>query len=105
MVAGADAQRRALRQLAGFYRHGGYVRGPIPQRLLRDGWRIYKKGWELRLVLPDQETLAEVQRLIDAAGLRLARPHRKGSRIVQPIYQREQVLEVLRAAGMDVRGL
>lgn len=91
---------------AAFLRHG-YVRGPIPERLLQDGWRQYKKGWELRILLPyDAASIALVRRQISEAGYRLARVYEKSSiQVVQPIYGRDAVLEVLRAAGHDTRAM
>jgi len=100
-----DDREQALRQVAEIYQQGGYVRGPISDRMLRDGWRVYKKGWELRLVLPDECAVFEVRRLLDQAGIRLARSYAKHGRQIQPIYGRDQVLRVLRAAGEDVQGL
>ena len=100
-----SSPNQALRKVAELYRQDGYVRGPVPDRLLQDGWRAYKKGWELRISLPDEQAVIGLRRAIDQAGLRLARFYPKHGRLIQPIYGRDQVLRVLRAAGEDVQGL
>lgn len=87
----------ALKRLAWYYKRNGYVRAPIPERLLREGWH-YHKGWEVRLSLAPGE-VAEVRGLLSVAGLTQTQPFAKHSRMIQPIYGRDVVLEVLAAAG------
>lgn len=88
--------------MAAYFTADGYVRGPIPLRQRREGWRFYKKGWELRISLPDDRALLEeVQHLITLAGWRVAEPFRKHTRIVQPIYRREHIEEILAACERE----
>lgn len=102
-----DARELAVRKVAVWYLRDGYVRGPIPDRLLLDGWKTYKKGWEMRISIPaDPAAVAEIRAQIDRAGLRLARVYgKRSSRLIQPIYGRDQVLRVLKAAGIDTAGM
>ena len=102
-----DARELAVREVAAWYLNDGYVRGPIPERLLLDGWRSYKKGWEMRISVPaDPAVVAEVRAQIERAGLRLARVYgKRNSRVIQPIYGRDQVLRVLKVAGVDTTGM
>lgn len=84
----------------------GYVRVPNPERLAngRSGGTSrkgsYKKGWELRLVVPADE-LEKAREMILAAGLNPARPFVKGRQIIQPIYGYQPVMEYLELTGSD----
>lgn len=94
--------REAVAELAVFFEDDGYVRGPIPERLLREGWR-YHKGWEIRISLPDDpEVVRHVQELIVRAGFSVAAPFVKHTRVIQPIYGQEPVRAVLAACGMHL---
>ena len=68
------------------YRQSGYVRRFSPKRRKRVGSFLYKKGFEVRLVLTSEEELREARRLLEAVGLRPGKPFRKHSRFVQPVY-------------------
>lgn len=84
----------------------GYVRVPNPERLAngRSGGTSrkgsYKKGWELRLVVPADE-LEKAREMILAAGLNPARPFVKGRQIIQPIYGYQPVMEYLELTGSE----
>jgi hypothetical protein len=86
--------------------YNGYVRVPNPERLAngRSGGTSrkgsYKKGWELRLVVP-ADGLERARQLIVAAGLTPARPFVKGRQIIQPIYGYEPVMEYLELTASD----
>ncbi|ROO86636.1 hypothetical protein EDD29_4211 [Actinocorallia herbida] len=90
----------ALRSVAGFYRRSGCIRGPIPERLLRDRWR-YHTGWEMRISVEpaDIETLQTAMR---SAGISVASAFRERGRFVQPIYQRHVVAALVREAREEM---
>lgn len=85
-----------VKRLAQFYDRAGYLRWPDGQRLDKDGPQVYKKGAELRLVADSKPELAEIRRLLKAAGFKLARPFSKGRQYRQPLYGAEQVIRFLR---------
>lgn len=101
-MAALPRRERARKLL---YAYPGYVRVPDPDRLRngRSGGRTgrrgsYKKGWELRLVVP-LDQVERVRELIDEAGLPLAKPFMKGRQLIQPVYGYEVVNEYLAANG------
>jgi len=71
--------------LARAFHQRGYMREPSAVRRKRDGQK-YKKGCEVRLVASSEEELAEIRRHLRKAGFNLARPYKKGTQIVQPVY-------------------
>jgi hypothetical protein len=98
-----DRHAEAVAALAGYFRRDGYVRGPIPERMLLEGWSHYKKGWEARISCPDDPAeIREMEQLLDAAGWSLTRWFRKHGRVIFPIYGRERVKELIEAGGMEM---
>lgn len=100
----AEARSMAAARKRLYTSYNGYVRVPNPNRLAngRSGLTgrkgSYKKGWELRLVVPAEE-LEQARDLIIRAGLNPARPFVKGKQIIQPIYGYQPVTEFLEARG------
>lgn len=100
----AQARSMASARKRLYTAYNGYVRVPNPRRLAngRSGETgrkgSYKKGWELRLVVPADE-LEQARELIVRAGLNPARPFVKGKQIIQPIYGYQPVTEFLEARG------
>jgi len=78
------------RRLVQFFARNGYTRGPIDSRA-EEGHQLYKKGWEVRLVLHDKTELEEARRLLERAGLRPGKVFQKHQSWIQPIYGREAV--------------
>lgn len=72
-------------RLATFFRRNGYVRRSDPARRAEEGQR-YKKGDEVRLVAASDSELAEIRALLRRAGIKPARPFRKGNTWRQPVY-------------------
>lgn len=95
--------RRAEAALVRAFLEGaGYVRVPNQERREALGpryYRVYKKGWEVRLLARDVDELAAIRRWALEAGFVPGRPFAKGSRICQPIYGREQVARFLSLVG------
>src|SRR5688572_16940198 len=77
-------------RLLWFFSRNGCVRNPQPKRL-EEGYRLYKKGWEVRIVVENAAELAEVRQLLAAVGLTPGSAYAKGPRIVQPVYGKEAV--------------
>lgn len=78
-------------RLAYYFARNGYVRGKSQDRS-DEGHVAYKKGWEVRLVLYDENEVAEVRRLIERAGMRPAKVFQKHQCWIQPIYGKESAL-------------
>lgn len=76
--------------LVWYFQRNGCVRVVDEERRQKLGQK-YKKGYEVRLVANSEDELQEIQRLISKAGFWLAKPYRKRSQIVQPIYGKATV--------------
>lgn len=81
----------AVRELARFFHRNGYVRWQNEECVSEDGWRVYKKGHEVRLVASSEEELAILRGLLEQAGFRPGRPFVKGRQYRQPIYGKRAV--------------
>ncbi len=88
-----------IARLAALFRRNGYVRRQDAERLRAEGWQVYKKGHEVRLVAGSPAELAEMRQLLKAAGLQPGRPFRKGSQYRQPIYGKRAVARFLELVG------
>lgn len=88
-----------IARLAGLFRRNGYVRWQNADRLEDEGYAVYKKGDEVRLVVDTRAELAEVRRLLRAAGFKRSKPFRKARQYRQPIYGRREVARFLALIG------
>jgi hypothetical protein len=86
----AVATRDVIVRLVAHYLRNGYFRWQDSERLAAEG-RSYKKGDELRFAAATRAELAEIRRLLRAAGFKYGRPYRKAKEYRQPVYGREQV--------------
>ena len=77
--------QRSEAYLAEIFHRAGCVRQPNAARAKRDG-QTYKKGYEVRLVAGSQEELAEIRKHLREAGFKLAKPYKRATRMVQPVY-------------------
>jgi hypothetical protein len=78
-----EAAEAALKQL---FREHGYLRVADLERRTELGSRVYKKGYEVRLVVSTRAELARVRRMLSQVGLKPGRPFKKGLQWIQPIY-------------------
>jgi hypothetical protein len=79
----------AERALSEWFSHGGCIR--VPNTDLRTAKskakrRKYKKGYEIRFVARTPADLDRLRMLLAEAGMKAAKPYRKGRQIVQPVY-------------------
>ena len=81
------------------FRRNGYVRWQDEERLTGEGGQVYKKGNEVRLVADSAKELAEVRRLLVAAGFKPGRPFVKGRQYRQPVYGKLAVARFLELVG------
>jgi hypothetical protein len=90
--------------LAWFFKRHGQVRFQDAERFKAEGWKKYKKGFEIRLTGLSEEDLAEVRNLLEQAGFKLARPFRHTRyHYVQPIYGKVEVERFLAFLPKSVR--
>lgn len=82
------------------FSYPGYVR---VRNLARIRDRDYRKGWELRLIVPLAE-FDHVRDLIEQAELRLAKAFMKKQQLIQPVYGKEAVTEYLAAKASAASG-
>ena len=66
------------------------VRCPDARRM-REGWRSYKKGWEVRLIVRSYPEIDRLRAWLCEHALRPGAPYEKGLRLVQPVYGEDQV--------------
>ena len=85
----------AVEQLAEFFHRNGYVRWQNAERKDTEGWRLYKKGDEVRLVAVNKRELALIRSLLRQAGFKAVRPFVKGRQFRQPLYGRKEVARFL----------
>lgn len=94
---------RMDRVLARRYSASVNVRLPDLERRERD--RGYKKGWEARIPVDDDEQLADLLSRLDKHGIPHGRPYAKTRQRIVPVYGREAVARLLRLLGLDTDGL
>jgi hypothetical protein len=85
--------------LARLFQRNGYVRWQDEERLTDEGYQVYKKGHEVRLVAESKKELAEIKRLLLAAGFKPGRPFVKGCQFRQPVYGKRQTTRFLELIG------
>lgn len=90
-----------IERLAQLFRRNGYVRWQNAQRLSDEGWQVYKKGHEVRMVANSRAELATIRRLLQRAGFKLGQPFTKGSQYRQPVYGKQAVARFLALVGVD----
>ncbi|MBI4028645.1 MAG: hypothetical protein HY360_26945 [Verrucomicrobia bacterium] len=82
---------QVIAELARFFARDGYVRLQNPKRLAREGWRRYKKGYEVRLTAQSDLELDRIRDLLCHAGFKPGRPFVKERHYCQPVYGRAEV--------------
>ncbi|MCP4091984.1 MAG: hypothetical protein GY747_00935 [Planctomycetes bacterium] len=90
MAKASASLRSAQRRLGRFFNRNAYCRQPSAERLA-EGYSKYKKGWEVRLILKDEDEVAIVCSLLWDVGLLPGKSFRKGKRWAVPIYGEEAV--------------
>ena len=73
-----------------FFMYPFHVRRPDPNRQI-EGWKKYKKGWEVRILAEDSDDLESLQNVLKELGFNPKRPFLKRDQFVQPIYGRQAV--------------
>lgn len=76
--------------LADFVRANSYARVPDETRQ-DEGWKEYKKGYELRIVVKTQDDLKRVRKLLQDAAIKPGKAYRKAQQWVQPVYGKQAV--------------
>ena len=100
MPRGETEHRVLAPYLVELIERNSYFRQPnVERRQIEKA--AYKKGWELRLVLNNEDEVALADQLIRQSGLRPGRPFGKWGRWVIPMYGRRMV-EVVQA-NVDLR--
>jgi hypothetical protein len=91
MAKASAARRSDQRRLGRFFNRNAYCRIPDAQRM-QEGYTKYKKGWEVRLILKDEDEVAIVNGLLWRVGLVPGKAFRKSKRWAVPIYGEKAVL-------------
>lgn len=82
-MEGAERPEILLVQL---FRRNGYVRLPDLYKRKQMTSQRYKKGYEVRLMVKDQNELKQIRQWLIAAGFKPGKPFEKGKQLIQPIY-------------------
>jgi len=101
MAKVSASRRSSQRRLGRFFNRNAYCRVPNPSRQKKEGYTNYKKGWEVRLILRDEDEVSIVCGLLWRVGLAPGKPFRKSKRWAVPIYGEEAVTS-LRAWGAEL---
>ena len=91
MAKASAARRSDQRRLGRFFNRNAYCRVPDAERI-QEGCSNYKKGWEVRLILKDEDEVAIVSSLLYRVGLVPGKAFRKSKRWAVPIYGKRAVL-------------
>lgn len=67
------------------------MRKPRADRLKRDPYGVYKKGYEVRFLVASKAEVRELRRCLAELGLKPGRPYAKESRWIVPVYGRRAV--------------
>jgi hypothetical protein len=94
-LAQSSAGENPGARLRQYFQHNGYVRVADPSRRKECG-QLYKKGFEVRLVVATQRELVKLRQVIHKVGFKAGRPFQKHRRLVQPIYGKAAVEWFLR---------
>ena len=95
------SKRKLKGELSAFFLRNGYVRRQDPKRYKAQGYRLYKKGFEIRLMANSRTELRQIRSLLRALGFKPGRPFAKNSRMCQPVYGREALADFLRMVEED----
>jgi|FLOH01.1.fsa_nt_gi hypothetical protein len=87
------SRRSDQRRLGRFFNRNSYCREPDAARLT-EGYSKYKKGWEVRLILKDEDEVALVCRLLWKVGLIPGKAFSKSKRWAVPVYGEEAVRQL-----------
>lgn len=88
--------------MARFFRRKGskgHVRRKNVARHKEEGSQVYKKGYEVRLLVRTEAGLNELCALLERLEFKPGRPFAKGRQIALPIYGRAAVERFLRWMG------
>ncbi len=89
------SRRAAEKRITEYYRRNGYMREQNEDRLAAEGYGVYKKGDEIRLVAQTDAELEEITGLLTFLGFKHGRPFVKGWQLRVPVYGREQVAQLV----------
>ena len=73
-------------KLIDYFNRNGCFRIPDKSKIKEQGTQSYKKGYEIRFVLRDDQELKKVKKLLGKAGFKCGKPYSKVSQMVQPVY-------------------
>ncbi len=94
-------QQKDLKLLKQLFERNACVRVPnAERRAARDGAR-YKKGYEVRFSLSDEDELEATLRALYRLDFTPGRPYIKNTQIVQPLYGRAQLERFCELIGYD----
>lgn len=77
----------------------GYIRWRDPKKLSRQTRQAYKKGYEIRFPVESRAEQRALVAALRALDIEPGRPFQKHSRIVVPVYGKDQVERILEFTG------
>jgi len=73
------------------FHRNGYVRVANLARRKELGAMVYKKGYEVRIIVTTEAELSPLQDLVRRAGFKPGKPFRKAHQWAQPVYGKAAV--------------
>lgn len=80
------SSQQASKILTGFFLRNGILRSKNELRHRIFGSKKYKKGYEVRFVLKNQEEVDQVRAALIALEINVVKTFTKANQIVQPVY-------------------
>ena len=80
------------------FNRNGYTRVPNEIRLKTKDRQKYKKGYEIRFPVQDNDELHMIQKALETLKIKYGAPFRKHNYTVQPVYGKDSYLRIIELA-------
>ena len=94
-------QQKDLKLLKQLFKRSACVRVPNVERRAARGGVAYKKGYEVRFSLSNEDELEATLRALYRLDFTPGKPYIKNTQIVQPLYGRAQLERFCELIGYD----
>lgn len=94
----AMSKARALSIIEFAFYDGSCVRRPNYSRIKKER-KTYHKGYELRFSVPDEKSLALLEKALDRLKIPSGSPYEKGNFWVLPVYSEARVAQIHQMLG------
>jgi hypothetical protein len=81
--------------IAFLFNRNGYVRTPNKIRLKKEDWQKYKKGYEVRFTIVNNDELNMIQGALKKLNIKYGAPFKKHYAMIQPVYGKGSYLRIM----------